>query len=76
MSNVSNNYFSSVAQKTKSNIKCFTKHYSDYLSNTNTNAFFLPPTDKNEIFSIISSLHFHESSDPNSYTCEHFKTLN
>ena len=47
--NVFNNYFTSIAEKTKSNIKFSPKHYTDYLSNTNTNTFFLTPTDENKI---------------------------
>ena len=66
MSNVFNNYFTSIAEKTKSNIKFSPKQYTDYLSSTNTNTFFLTPTDKNEIAFIISSLDSHKSSDPNS----------
>ena len=57
MSNVFNNYFTSIAEKTKSNVKFLSKHYADYLSNTNTNTFFLTPTGKNTISFIISSLY-------------------
>ena len=57
MSNVFNNYFTSIAEKTKSNIKFSPKHYTDYLSNTNP---FLTPTDKNEISFIILSLDSHK----------------
>ena len=46
MSNVFNNYFTSIAEKIKSNIKFSSKHYTDQLSSTNTNTFFLTPTDK------------------------------
>ena len=59
------NYFTSIDEKTKSNIKLSPKHYTDYLSNANTNTFFLTPTDKNEISFIISSLDSHKSSGPN-----------
>ena len=62
---MSNAYFTSMAKKTKSNITFSPKHYTDYLSNTNTNTFFLTPTDKNEISFIISSLDYHKSSGPN-----------
>ena len=65
-SNVFNNYFTSIADKTKPNIKFSPKHYTDYLPNININMFFLTPTDKNEISFIISSLDSHKSSDPNS----------
>ena len=56
-SNVFNNYFTSIAEKTKSNIKFLSIHYADYLSNTNTNTFFLTPTGKNTISFIISFLY-------------------
>ena len=55
MSDVFNSYFTSVAGKTKSNIKFLPKDCMDYLSNTNTNMFFLTPTYRNEI-SFISNI--------------------
>ena len=66
MSNVFNNYSTSVAKKTNSNIKFSPKYYTDYLSYTNTTTFFLTPTDKNEISFIISSFDSHKLSAPNS----------
>ena len=39
-SNVFNNYFTSIAKKTNSNIKFLPKQYTDYLSYSNTNTFF------------------------------------
>ena len=75
MSNVFNNYFTSIAKKTNSNIKFSPKHYTDYLSHTNTNTFFLTPTDKNEISFIISSLDSHKSSGPNSIPVKILKLL-
>ena len=71
MCNVFNNCFTSMDEETKSNIKLSPKHYTNYLSNTNTNTFFLTPTDKNEIL-FISLLDSHKSSGPN--TCKNFKT--
>ena len=47
MSNAFNNYFASVAEETKSNIKFSPKHYADYLSHVNTNIFFSPQSDEN-----------------------------
>ena len=64
MSNAFNNYFTSIAVKTKSNIKFLPKHYTDYLSYTNTNTFLLTLTDKNELYLITSSLDSHKSSGP------------
>ena len=75
MSNVFNNYFTSIAEKTKSNIKFSPKHYTDHLSNTNTNTFILTPTDKNEISFKISSLDSHKSSGPNSIPVKILKLL-
>ena len=74
MSNVFNNYFTSTAEKTKSNIKFLPKH-TDYLFSTNTNTFFLTPTDKNEISFIISSLDPHKLFDPNSTPVKILKLL-
>ena len=72
MSNVFNNYFTSIAEKTKSNIKFSPKNYRYYLYNTKTNMFFLTPTDKNEISFIISS-DAHKSSGPNSIPVKNLK---
>ena len=74
MSHIFNNYFTSTAEKTKSRLKLSAKHYTDYLSDTNTNSLFLTPTDKNEI-SFISSLDYHKSSGPNSITVKILKFL-
>ena len=54
MSNVFNNYFTSIAKKKDSNIKFSPKYYTDYLSCTSTNTFFLGPTDKNKRFCTLS----------------------
>ena len=53
-------------KKTK-NIKYSHKHFSDYLSNENSNTIFLQPIDnKEEIANIISSLNSNKASGPNS----------
>ena len=75
MSNVFSNYFTSIAKKTNSNIKFSQKHCTGYLSYSNTNTFFLTPTDKNEISLIISSLDSHKSSGPNSIPVKILKLL-
>ena len=51
-----NNYFASLAETTKSNIKYSHKHFSDYLTNQCDSAIFLQPTRKEEIGNIISFL--------------------
>ena len=58
-----------------SNIKFSPKHYTDYLFYTNTNTFFLIPTDENEISFIISSLDSHKSSGPSSIPVKILKLL-
>ena len=75
ISNVLNNYFTFIAEKTKSNIKFSPNHYTDYFSNRNSNTFLLIPTDKNEISLIISSLDSHKSSGPNSIPVKILKLL-
>ena len=75
MSNVFNNYFTSIAKKTNSNIKFSPKHYTGYLSCQKANTFFLTPTDKNEIYFIISSANSHKSSDTNSISVKILKLL-
>ena len=66
IANTFNNCFASIAETTKKPIKYSHKHFSDYISNENNNTIFLQPTDKEEIFNIISSLNSNKASDPNS----------
>ena len=65
IANTFNNYFASIAETTKKNIKYSHKHFSDYLANENGNSIFLQPTDKEEIANIISSLNSNKASGPN-----------
>ena len=66
IANVFNKYFSTIAEKTKSNIKYTHKHFSDYLNNRTAESFFLSPTSKEEVSDIISSLNSNKSVGPNS----------
>ena len=66
IANTFNNYFSSIAETTKKNIRYSHKHFSDYLSNENGSTIFLQPTDKEKIANIISALNSHKTSGPNS----------
>ena len=77
MSNVFNNYFTAIAKKTNTNIKFSSKHYTHYLSYTNSNIFFfLTSTDKIEKYLIISSIDSHKSSaGPNSIPVKILKLL-
>ena len=65
IANTFNNYFASIAETTKKNIKYTHKHFSDYLSNESDSTIFLQPTDKEEIANIISSLNSSKASGPN-----------
>ena len=66
IANKFNNYFVSIAETTKKNIKHSHKHFSDYLSNETSNTTLLQPTDKEAIANIISSLNSNKTSGPNS----------
>ena len=64
--NTFNNYFASIAETTKRNIKYAHKHFSDYLSNENSSTIFLQRTDREDIANIISSFNSNKASGPNS----------
>ena len=51
-----NNYFASIAETAKKNIKDSHKYFSFYLSNESDSTIFLQPTDKEEITNTISTL--------------------
>ena len=60
------NYFASIAGKTKVSINYWHEHLSNFLKDKNQNSFFLSPTNKYELQSIISSLNSNKSVGPNS----------
>ena len=62
IANTFNNYFASIAETMKKNIKYSHKHFSNETSST----IFLQPTDKEEIAYIVSSLNSNKVSGPNS----------
>ena len=69
-----NNHFAFVAEKTRTNVNYSQKHFSEYIEN-NSISFFLFPTNKNEILSIISSLNTNKYVGPNSIPTEILKLL-
>ena len=75
ISNIFNNYFSSIAGKTKLNISFSHKHFSNFLKNRSNISFFISPTDKSEIENIISSLDSNKSVGPNSIPTKILKLL-
>ena len=64
--NTFNNYFASIANTTKNNIKCSHKHFLDYLKEECESTIFLKPTSREEIGNIISSLNCNKAPGPNS----------
>ena len=56
IANTFNNYFVSIAETIKNNIKYSYKHFSDYIKEEWGSTIFLKPTSKEEIGNIISSL--------------------
>ena len=76
IANIFNNFFTSVAAKTKERIKYSHKHFSNFLKNRSDDSFFLSPTDKYEIINIISSLDPIKSTGPNSIPTKILKLLN
>ena len=75
ISNIFNNYFSSIATKTKLNISFSHKHFSDFFKNRSNISFFVSPTDKTEIEDVISSLDSNKSVGPNSIPTKILKLL-
>ena len=73
ISNIFNNYFSSIATKTKLNISFSHKHFSDFLKNRSNISFFVSPTDKTE--KVISSLDSNKSVGYNSISTKVLKLL-
>ena len=75
ISNILNNYFSSIANKTKVNISFSNQYFSDFLKNRSNTSFLISPTDKTEIENIISSLDSNKSVGPNSIPTKISKLL-
>ena len=64
ISNKFNEYFSNVAEIARSKIPYSSKHFSEFLKNSNDKTFFISPTDETEIISCITSLNNNKSSGP------------
>ena len=73
--NIFNNFFISIAAKTKESIKYTHKRFSNFHKNRSDDSFFLSCTDKYEIINIISSLDSNKSTRPNSTPTKLFKLL-
>ena len=66
IANTFNNYFASIAETTKNNIKYSYEIFSHNLKEDCESTIFLKPTSKEEIGNIISSLYSSKASGPNS----------
>ena len=66
IANIFHDYFSSIAEKTKANIKFSNKSFQDFLHHPNEEPLFITPTDSHEVNLIISSLNSNKSTGPNS----------
>ena len=75
IANIFNDYFSSIAEKTKANIKFSNKSFQDFLHHPNAESLFIAPTDANEVNLIISSLNSDKSTGPNSLPAKILKLL-
>ena len=64
--NAFNNYFTSIGKSVQSSIPSSIKHFTDYLTEPNSNSFFTKPTDKTEVLDLINSLDNSKASGPNS----------
>ena len=64
ISNKFNDYFSNVANVTRTKIPHSSKHFSEFLKIKNDKSFFVSPTDEKEIIFSISSLKSNKSSGP------------
>ena len=70
-----NYYFTSIGEKTQSNVRFSNKNYTDYLHGENFNSFFIMLTDSEEVISILSSLSDNKSSGPNGIPTRILKLL-
>ena len=75
ISYIFNNYFFSIATKTKLNISFSHKHFSVFLKNRSNISFSVSPTDKTEIQNVISSLDSNKSVEPNRIPTKILKLL-
>ena len=66
IANAFNNYFSNMALNIQFSVKYSGKEFHEFLPPLNINAFFLSPTGKNGISSIISALNSQKTPGPNS----------
>ena len=75
IANIFNDYFRSIAEKTKAKIKFSNKSFQDFLHHSNKELLFIRPTDAHEVNLIISSLNSNKSTGPNRFPTKILKLL-
>ena len=75
IANVFNDFYSTIAEKTKSKIIQTEKNFTDFLPRANPNSIFLDPTDPIEIFNSITRLNSSKSVGPESIPASLLKLL-
>ena len=75
IANIFNDYFRSIAEKTKAKIKFSNKSFQDFLHHSNEELLFIRPTDAHEVNLIISSLNSNKSTGPNRFPTKILKLL-
>ena len=75
ITNAFNNYFSNIALDIQSSIKYSAKEFHEFLPPLSIKSFFLSPTDKNEIISIISALNSQKVSGRSSIPIKTLKLM-
>ena len=75
IANIFNDYFSSIAEKTKANIRFSNKSFQDFFHYPNEESLFITPTFAHEVNLIISSLNSDKSTGPNSHPTKILKLL-
>ena len=74
MLNIFNDYFSSIGEKTKANIKFSNKSFHDFVHHPNEELLFITPTDAHEV-NLISLLNSNKCTGPNSLPTKILKLL-
>ena len=75
IANAFNNYFSNIALNIQSSIKYSAKEFHEFPPPLNITSFFMSPTHKNEIISIISVLDSQKASGPNNIPIKILKLM-
>ena len=73
--NIFNDYFSTIAEKTKAKVRFSNKSFDEFLQHPNKNSFFLRPTSSDEITNLILSLNESKSVGPNGLPTRILKLL-